>query len=239
MAFKANILTLFPEMFPGPLQHSIAGKAEKAGIWEIKTYQIRDFAEDKHKTVDDKPFGGGTGMVIKPDVLSKALDHVISENPGTRLFYTSPRGAVFNQKKAIELSKENNLTFICGRYEGIDQRVIDEYGIEEISLGDFILSGGEIAALAVIDACLRLVPGVIIKPSAVSEESFGIGEDYSLLLEYPHYTRPSQFKGKQVPEVLISGNHAEVKKWRLEKAQEITEKRRPDMWEKYKTHKKV
>lgn len=234
VAFKANIITLFPEMFPGPLQHSIAGKASVAGVWEINTYNIRDFAEDKHKTVDDKPFGGGTGMVIKPDVLAKCLDKVISDNPNTRLFYTSPRGIVFNQAKAIELSKENNITIICGRYEGIDQRVIDEYRIEEISLGDFILSGGEIAALSVIDACLRLVPGVIIKPSATEEESFGIDADYSLLLEYPHYTRPSQFRGREVPETLVSGNHAEIKKWRLEKAKEITREKRPDLWDKYK-----
>jgi len=231
---KINILTLFPEAFPGPLALSLAGKAMKSGIWNLETYNIRDYAHDKHQTVDDKPFGGGNGMVMRPDILGAAIDDVKSKNPGTRLIYMSPRGAVFNQAKAVELSKENNITIICGRFEGIDERVIEKYQIEEISLGDFILSGGEIAAMAVIDACLRLVNGVIVSRSALLEESFGGESFHSNLLEYPQYTRPADWGGMSVPDVLISGNHAEVAKWRLQKAQELTKARRPDLWGKYK-----
>lgn len=235
---KFNVLTIFPEMFPGPLDQSLAGKALKEGIWQLDVFDIRKFAEDKHQTVDDKPFGGGNGMVMKPDVLGKALDHVCKGNPGSRIIYPSPRGSVFTQSKAIELSKENNIAILCGRYEGIDHRVIEEYGIEEVSAGDFVLSGGEIAAYTIIDACLRLIPGVIVKPKALEQESFGGDGDYSSLLEYPHYTRPAEWQGKKVPEVLLSGNHAEVEKWRLEQAENITEERRKDLWNKYTALKK-
>ncbi len=232
--WKVNVLSLFPKAFPGPLALSLAGKAMKSGIWTLNSIDIRDYAQDKHQTVDDKPFGGGNGMVMRPDILGAAIEDVTAKNPGTKLLYMSPRGMVFNQAKAVELSKENNITIICGRFEGIDERVIKKYQIEEISIGDFILSGGEIAAMAVIDACLRLLNGVIVKNSALLEESFGGGSFHSYLLEYPHYTRPANWEGMSVPDVLVSGNHAEVAKWRLQKAEELTKARRPDLWGKYK-----
>ncbi len=231
---KFNVLTIFPEMFPGPLGQSLAGKALKAKHWELKVFDIRKFAEDKHSTVDDKPFGGGTGMVMKPDVLGKAVEAIKKKDKKTKLLYPSPRGALFTQAKAIELSKEKSITFLCGRYEGVDHRVLEEYDIEEISIGDYVLSGGEIAALTIIDACLRLVPGVIIKPSALAEESFGSEGNYAFLLEYPHYTRPVEWKGKKVPDTLLSGHHAEIEKWRLKQAKKITKERRKDLWKQHK-----
>lgn len=234
---QVTALTLFPEMFPGSLGHSLAGKALAKGIWSLDTVNIRDFAADKHKTVDDKPFGGGAGMVMRPDSLGLAIEEVQRQHPHTRLIYPSPRGSVLNQNKVRMLADSGHITLLCGRFEGIDQRVIEFYNAEEISLGDFVLSGGEVAALALIDACVRLLPGVIIKKETLDEESFGDGKggSYSGLLEYPHYTRPAIWHDMKVPEVLLSGNHADINNWRLQKAKEITQERRKDLWENYKS----
>ncbi len=229
--FSAVMLTLFPEMFPGTLGHSLAGKALENGIWSLEAIDIRAFATDKHGTVDDSPYGGGTGMVMKPDVVHAALEAAKARLPGARVVYTSPRGKRFNQHMA-ETFINQPLIVLCGRFEGVDQRVLDHHGMEEVSLGDFVLSGGEIAAQAMLDACVRLLPGVIGKESAHAEESFSIGKDSARLLEYPHYTRPPQWNGLEVPAVLLSGNHAEINAWRLEQAKKITQARRPDLLEK-------
>lgn len=227
--FSAIVLTLFPEMFPGPLGQSLAGKALEKNIWSLKTLQIRDFATDKHKTVDDKPFGGGTGMVMKPDVIDLAIEHaktLITEKP--TIIYPSPRGVPLTQD-LVEKLKNEQLIILCGRFEGVDQRVIDHHDMLEVSLGDFVLSGGEIVAMAIMDACVRLLPGVISKSSALSQESFASASEFARLLEYPHYTRPSFWNGKSVPEALLSGNHAEIEAWRLEQAKMVTRARRPDL----------
>jgi len=216
-----HILTLFPEMFPGSLGHSVIGRARDEGLWDLKTHQIRDFATDKHKTVDDTPFGGGAGMVMKPDVLDAALNSLPA---GTHKIYLSPRGAPFTQKRAQELAHMSSIAFLCGRYEGVDQRIIDHHKMEELSLGDFVLAGGEVAALAVIEAVVRLIPGVLGNADTHAEESFSEG-----LLEYPHYTRPAVWQGMAVPEVLLSGDHAKVRQWRHEQAQMLTKLRRPDL----------
>lgn len=227
MIFKVTVLTLFPDMFPGPLQDSIIGAALKDKKWSLSAVNIRDFAHGKHKDVDDKTFGGGAGMVMRPDVLSAAIDSVWDKK--SPLIYMSPRGKPLNQTKVEELSNEKQLFIICGRYEGIDERVIEEYGIEEISIGDYVLSGGEIPALVLIDACVRQISGVIGNAAALEEESFSNG-----LLEYPHYTRPAEWRGKEVPEVLLSGNHGEVEKWRKKQSEAVTEARRPDLWKGFK-----
>lgn len=237
--FSAIVLTLFPEMFPGPLGQSLAGKALEKGIWSLKTLQIRDFATDKHKTVDAPSYGGGTGMVMKPDVLDAAIEHAKTLLPATdnqqptTIIYPSPRGIPITQP-LIERLKNEQLIILCGRFEGIDQRVIDHHEMLEVSLGDFIISGGEIAALALMDACVRQLPGVISKEEALSQESFASHSEFARLLEYPHYTRPSFWNGRSVPEVLLSGNHAEISAWRLEQAKSITEARRPDLIKKEK-----
>ena len=225
--WSVTLLTLFPEMFPGPLGQSLAGKANEKGLWEINAINIRDFAPPPHNRVDDKSFGGGTGLVMQPDVLGAAIEHA-TQGKNMKKIYFSPRGKLFDQKMAEELVKNPEILMLCGRYEGVDQRVLDYYGFEEVSMGDFILSGGEIAAFSVIDACLRLIPGVIGKEAVHAEESFSAG-----LLEYPHYTRPAVWQGLSVPEVLVSGHHANVREWRLKQAEEITRNRRPDLWEKY------
>lgn len=234
MTWRATILTLFPDMFPGPLGESIAAKANAKGLWQLDTVNIRDFALPPHGTVDEKPFGGGTGMVMRPDVLAPAIDKAKAAYTAPKLYYFSPRGAVFDQRKAEEMAAHTENIMLCGRYEGVDQRILDHYAFEEISLGDFILSGGEIAALAVIDACLRLLPGVISKPSALDEESFGQGAKSAGLLEYSHYTRPAVWQGYAVPEVLVSGHHEKIREWRKAEAENITQRRRPDLWEKYR-----
>ncbi len=216
-------------MFPGPLGHSLAGKALEKNIWSLKTLQIRDFATDKHKTVDDKPFGGGTGMVMKPDVLDSAIEYAKTLTTAKpTIIYPSPRGIPITQKLAKNLKNEH-LIILCGRFEGVDQRVIEHHDMLEVSLGDFVLSGGEIAAMALLDACVRLLPGVIGKEDALSQESFATSSEFARLLEYPHYTRPSFWNGKSVPEVLLSGNHAEIEAWRLEQAKMVTRARRPDL----------
>ncbi len=230
--FHANILTLFPEMFPGPLGASLAGKALEAGRWQMDVLNIRDFAEDRHKSVDDAPYGGGAGMVMRPDIVGKALDMALSKQPKTRLLYFSPRGRVMDQALVEELVEQETLTLLCGRYEGLDQRVIDHYAMEEVSVGDFILSGGEMAALLLLDACVRRLPGVVGNEATHEEESFGQGETPDLL-EYPLYTRPQEWRGLEVPAVLSGGNHAEINAWRQRQAEEVTKARRPDLWQKY------
>jgi tRNA (guanine37-N1)-methyltransferase len=223
--WTATILTLFPEMFPGPLGHSLAGKALAGGLWRLETVDIRGFARDKHRSVDDAPFGGGPGMVLRPDVVDTAIEG--TDRPGP-LIYLSPRGVPLDQARIKELVSGPGVRLLCGRFEGIDQRVIEARGIEELSLGDFVLSGGEPAALALIDACVRLLPGVVGGEATLEEESFAEG-----LLEYPHYTRPQTWQGIAVPEVLVSGHHDMIRQWRKAEAELATRKRRPDLWERY------
>ena len=226
MGWHVNLLTLFPEMFPGVLGQSLSGRALEKNLWSYTAFNIRDYATDKHKTVDDTPFGGGAGMVMRPDVIEKTLLAV--PLPGRKI-YLSPRGRVLNQALVQELSQTENLTLLCGRYEGVDQRVLDAHDFEEISIGDFVLSGGEPAAMILMDACIRLLPGVMGNTETPDEESFANG-----LLEYPHYTRPADWvttdgRTLSVPDVLLSGHHAEVAKWRIRQSEEITRERRPDL----------
>lgn len=228
MSHKVTILTLFPEMFPGPLGHSLIGKALEKKLWQLNIVDIRDFAEDKHQTVDDTCFGGGPGMVMRPDIVDKALSAVM-EKGKARLIHLTPRGQVFNQTMAREMATSSfPLVFLCGRYEGIDQRVLEAWKAEDVSLGDFVLTGGELAAMTILDAVLRLIPGVIGDAASLEEESFSTG-----LLEYPHYTRPRVWQGQEVPEVLLSGHHEKIAAWRLKEAEAITRERRPDLWNKY------
>ena len=224
--FIAQVFTLYPDFFPGPLDKGLYGKAMEKKIWDLKTVDIREYALDKHKTVDDTPYGGGSGMLLKPDVVAKSLDANIKN--GEKIFYLSPRGKVFNQNIAKEISKENKVNLICGHFEGIDQRVLDNREIEAISIGDFVLSGGETASYVFLDAILRLIPGVIGNEESKNEESFENG-----LLEYPQYTKPQIWEEKSVPNVLLSGDHAKIKDWRLTQSKAITRHRRPDLWQKY------
>lgn len=231
MSWHVTLLTLFPEMFPGFLGQSLAGRALERGDWSFDAVQIRAFGDGKHQTVDDTPFGGGAGMVMRADVIEKAL---LSIPEAGRKIYMSPRGKVLNQSLVKELSAEANLTILCGRYEGVDQRVLDAHGFEEISIGDYVLSGGEVAALTMMDACIRLLPGVMGNETTPDEESFSNG-----LLEYPHYTRPAEWtdangQSREVPEVLKSGNHAKIAKWREEQSLQITQAVRPDLLSKPK-----
>lgn len=224
--FNAIVLTLFPEMFPGPLGHSLAGKALEDGVWSLKPVDIRGFARDKHRTVDDSPCGGGAGMVMRPDVMDEAI---AQSYPGHGpLIYFTPRGAALTQARVKALAAEKTVTLLCGRFEGVDQRVLDARSVEEISLGDFVLSGGELAALMLLDAVVRLLPGVVGRTESLEDESFETG-----LLEYPHYTRPDPWNGVPVPEILKSGHHAKVAAWRRQQAEEVTKARRPDLWAKY------
>ena len=225
--FEARIFTLYPDLYPGPLGEGLYGKALNEKKWNLEIVNIRDSAKDKHKTVDDAPYGGGSGMLIRPDVIANSLDQKI--NPDEKVINLSPKGKLFNQDVAKELSKKKKLNLICGHFEGIDQRVIDTRNIEELSIGDFILSGGETAAFVVLDVILRLLPGVIGNKNSVVEETFENG-----LLEYPQYTKPQVWEEKTVPEVLLSGDHSKIKDWRLSKSEAITRDRRPDMWQKYK-----
>ncbi len=228
---KTNILTLFPEMFPGTLGQSLAGQALKKGLWSLNVTNIRDFGEGVHKNVDDTPAGGGAGMVLRADILQKAINTI--PTPG-RMIYLSPRGKPLTQNLALELSQEHTLTLLCGRYEGVDERLLNAYGFEEISIGDYILSGGEIAAQVLLDTCIRLIPGVIGNQTTHARESFSNG-----LLEHPHYTKPANWldndgKIHHIPDVLMSGHHEKIKKWRLEQSEMLTKQRRPDLWEDYK-----
>ena len=236
--WKASALTLFPEMFPGPLGESLAGKALKEGVWSLEAVDIRRFAKDRHGTVDDAPFGGGAGMVLKPDILSAAIEAALQGfggQPGVSKLLMSPRGAPLSQARGRELAAGPGVLLVCGRFEGVDERVIEAHALEEVSVGDFVLSGGEIAAMAVIDCCVRLLPGVMGAAESASEESFEDG-----LLEYPHYTRPATWAGpdgteRRVPEVLVSGHHGRVAEWRRQQREEITRRRRPDLWERRRT----
>jgi tRNA (guanine37-N1)-methyltransferase len=271
--FSATILTLFPEMFPGPLACSLAGKALEKGIWNLKAMQIRDFTTDKHQTVDDTPYGGGAGMVMRADVLDAAIQEARNQEPGARLIYFTPRGTPLTQQLVYELAiphslphrgrvrvgadaseKEDrffpvppallpasllqgeerhaSLILLCGRYEGVDERLLEHHKPLEISIGDYVLSGGEMAALVLLDACVRLLPGVVGDKASLAQESFALTTDFTGLLEYPHYTKPPIWNGRKVPDVLLSGNHAVIKDWRLSEAEQTTKARRPDLWDK-------
>jgi tRNA (guanine37-N1)-methyltransferase len=225
MSWHATVLTIFPEMLPGPLAYSLAGKALKTGIWQLETVDIRDFARDKHRSVDDAPFGGGPGMVMRPDVLDAAIAGAGGTGP---LILLSPRGRPLGQERVRELAAASGVRLICGRFEGIDERVLGARAVEELSLGDFVLSGGEPAAIALIDACVRLLPGVVGCAETLAEESFA-----EALLEYPHYTRPQVWQGRAVPEVLVSGDHQRVRAWRRTEAERLTRERRPDLWRRH------
>jgi tRNA (guanine37-N1)-methyltransferase len=220
--WRATVLTIFPEMFPGPLGASLAGKAS-GRLWSLDAVDIRDFATDKHRSVDDTPAGGGPGMVMRADVIARAIDAVPADARPRLLM--SPRGRLLTQARVHALAAGPGVTILCGRFEGVDERVIAGRGLEEVSIGDYVLSGGEIAAMAVIDACVRLIPGVMGKETSAAEESFGDG-----LLEYPQFTRPQLWEGRAIPEVLLSGDHAKVRAWRQEEAQRLTRERRPDLW---------
>lgn len=222
--WQATVLTLFPEMFPGPLGHSLCGRALEEQRWGLSPVQIRDFAKDKHRSVDDTPAGGGAGMVMRADVAAAALDAASAALPEAPRIYFSPRGKPLTQGRVRGLAAGPGVILFCGRFEGLDQRVIDARGLEEISVGDYVLSGGELAAMVLIDACVRLLPGVIGAPDSLAEESFENG-----LLEYPHYTRPRVWEGLEIPDLLLSGDHARIARWRREQAERITAERRPDL----------
>ncbi|MCW3474868.1 tRNA (guanosine(37)-N1)-methyltransferase TrmD [Limobrevibacterium gyesilva] len=222
MSWRATVLTLFPEMFPGPLGQSLAGRALERGIWSLAARDIRAQAADRHRTVDDTPFGGGAGMVMRPDIVDAALAECADDRPAV---FLTPRGRKLTQATVRRLAEGPGVVLLCGRYEGVDQRVIEARGLEEISIGDYVLSGGEPAAMVLLDACVRLLPGVMGAAESADEESFSAG-----LLEYPHYTRPAEWQGRRVPDVLLSGNHAAIAAWRRAEAERITRERRPDLW---------
>ena len=225
--FQAKIFTLYPEYFPGPFEIGICKKAFEKKLWDLKLINIRDYADDKHKTVDDTPYGGGEGMLMRPDVVAKSLDANLEEKE--TVYYLTPKGKIFNQDIAKDIVKKNKVNILCGHFEGVDQRVLDSRNVEEISIGDFILSGGEMASFVVLDTVLRLVPGVLGNLNSTKDESFENG-----LLEYPQYTKPQIWEEKSVPDVLLSGDHAKIKDWRLTQSEAITRDRRPDLWHKYK-----
>jgi len=229
-----KIITLFPDMFPGPLGASILGAAHNKNLWKLEVFNLRKFANNKHNKVDDEPYGGGNGMVIKPDVMADAIEAAASGKPENyQIFYPSPRGELLTQKKIVEFAKYNNMMFVSGRYEGLDQRVIDHYNISLFSIGDYILTGGEIAIYAFLDSFIRTLPGVLGNPASIEEESFAVGSDYENLLEYPLYTRPASWQSREVPEELLSGNHKKIADWRLKMSENHTQIVRPDLWNKY------
>jgi tRNA (guanine37-N1)-methyltransferase len=229
MTFAAVVLTLYPEMFPGPLGLSLAGRALAEQVWSLETIHLRDFASDKHRTVDETPAGGGAGMVLRADVMAAAVDHAVAAHPANAVLAMTPRGAPLTQARVRELARGGGLTILCGRFEGFDERLFEARPvIEPVSLGDIVLSGGEPAAIALLDACIRLLPGVMGAPSSGTEESFEDG-----LLEYPHYTRPAEWEGRTIPEVLRSGDHARIAAWRKQRAEDDTRLRRPDLWERH------
>lgn len=229
-AWTAQVITLLPEIFPGSLGASLTGKALDAGLWRLETFDLRTFGEGRHRNVDDTPAGGGAGMVLRADVMGRAIGHARqAAAPDWPLVYLSPRGRRFDQTTARRFAAAPGITLVAGRFEGLDERVIEHFGIEEISLGDFVMTGGEIAAEAVIDACVRLLPGVLGNAASAEEESFSEG-----LLEHPQYTRPAEWEGRAIPEVLTSGDHARVARWRREAAERITRERRPDLWRAYR-----
>ena len=223
--WTAKVLTLFPEMFPGPLGCSLAGKALDKGLWSLETFDIRAYATGKNASVDSKPFGGGPGMVMRPDVIQAALEATCSK---TRPIFLTPRGTQLGQQRIYRLAAETEITLLCGRFEGIDERILEAYDWEQISLGDFVLSGGEPAAIALIDACVRVLPGVVGNKNSLTEESFKEG-----LLEYPQYTQPFEWEGRKVPDLLLSGHHQKIREWRRGSAEQLTKKQRPDLWHKH------
>ena len=225
--FQAKIFTLYPEYFPGPFDIGICKKAFEKKLWDLKLINIRDYADDKHKTVDDAPYGGGVGMLMRPDVVAKSLDANLDEKE--TVYYLTPKGKIFNQDIAKDIVKKNKVNILCGHFEGVDQRVLDSRNVEEISIGDFILSGGEMASFVVLDTVLRLVPGVLGNLNSTKDESFENG-----LLEYPQYTKPQIWEKLSVPDILLSGDHNKIKSWRLSQSEAITRHRRPDLWQKYK-----
>ncbi len=229
--WRTTLLTLFPEMFPGPLGQSLAGNALKEGLWHLEALDIRDFAHDKHASVDDTPAGGGAGMVLRADVLGRAIDETWGPNKVRPLIYMSPKGEALTRRMAGELAQGPGPVLICGRYEGIDERVLETREVREVSIGDYVLSGGEIAAMVLIDAVVRLLPGVVGNEQSLGEESFEQG-----LLEYPHYTRPRSWEGLDIPEVLLSGHHGQIEAWRREQAEKLTKARRPDLWRRYRAN---
>ena len=230
--WQAQVFTLYPEIFPGPLSKGLYGKALSKNLWSLKIINIRDSAKDKHKTVDDTPYGGGSGMLLKADVIAKSLDQ--NKTAGEKILYLSPKGKKFDQNYAKKLAKEKSLSIICGHFEGVDERVLGTRNIEEISIGDYILSGGETAAFVIIDSILRLLPGVLGNDNSKTEETFENG-----LLEYPQYTKPQIWEEKAVPGVLLSGDHSKIKHWRLSQSEAITRDRRPDLWQKYNKKKLI
>ena len=225
--FQAKIFTLYPEYFPGPFKIGICKKAFEKKLWDLKLINIRDYADDKHKTVDDTPYGGGVGMLMRPDVVAKSLDANLEEKE--TVYYLTPKGKIFNQDIAKDIVKKNKVNILCGHFEGVDQRVLDSRKVEEISIGDFILSGGEMASFIVLDTVLRLIPGVLGNLNSTKDESFENG-----LLEYPQYTKPQIWEKLSVPDILLSGDHNKIKSWRLSQSEAITRHRRPDLWQKYK-----
>jgi tRNA (guanine37-N1)-methyltransferase len=231
--WKAQVITLLPDAFPGILGQSLTGRARKDGLWQLEAIDLRRFGEGKHRNVDDTPAGGGAGMVLRPDIMASAIDHTRPHiDPQAPLIYLSPRGKPFSQAMAQSLSEGPGMSLICGRFEGLDQRVIDHYRIAEVSLGDFVLTGGEIAAQAMIDATVRLIPGVLGNQASTEEESFSDG-----LLEHPQYTRPAEWRGMEIPNVLMSGHHGEIAKWRKEQSENLTKTRRPDLWKAWQSAK--
>lgn len=228
--WRATVLTIFPEMFPGPLGLSLAGKALAEGKWRLEVIDIRDFATGKHRSVDDTPAGGGAGMVMRADVAAASIDAARADSAsGTPTLYLSPRGRPLTQDRVRQLAQGPGAILLCGRFEGIDERVLDARNVEEISIGDYVLSGGELAAQVLIDACVRLMPGVAGNETSLAEESFASG-----LLEYPHYTRPREWEGRNIPEPLLSGDHKAIAEWRRDEAEKLTKKRRPELWERYR-----
>ncbi|GBQ87559.1 tRNA (guanosine(37)-N1)-methyltransferase TrmD [Asaia krungthepensis] len=226
MTWRADILTLFPDMFPGPLGFSLAGRALEEGVWSLGVHDLRDFGRGRHRAVDDTPFGGGAGMVLRADVVAEALDSI--EADGRPVIYPTPRGARLTQAQSREFASGDGVVVLCGRFEGVDERVLERRNVVQISLGDFVLSGGEIPAYALLDSCVRLLPGVMGSELSDAEESFGDG-----LLEYPHYTKPASWEGMDVPDILLSGHHAAIAAWRHEQARLVTQARRPDLWAAY------
>ncbi|WP_341763815.1 tRNA (guanosine(37)-N1)-methyltransferase TrmD [Candidatus Tisiphia endosymbiont of Beris chalybata] len=225
----ASILTIFPDMFPGPLQYSLAGQALRNGIWDYEIINIRNFGLTKHKKVDDEAYGGGNGLIMRPDVGGNCIEHVLSTQKDVQIYYPSPRGKLFTQAMAHEIIKKSEIIILCGRFEGIDERLIEEYNIVEISIGDYILSGGEIAALAILDCLIRLLPNVLTNKETLQSESFEQNGEFSGLLECPLYTRPVEWREKKVPDVLLSGNHQLIREWKQQQSIEITKKRRPEL----------
>ncbi|MBT4878858.1 MAG: tRNA (guanosine(37)-N1)-methyltransferase TrmD [Alphaproteobacteria bacterium] len=231
---KIKIITLHPDLFPGQLGSSILGEAHKKQIWNLEVFNLRDYSK-VNKRVDDVPYGGGSGMVFRPDILANAIDNITEKKPENyKILYPTPRGKLLKQKKIVEFAKENNILLVCGRFEGIDQRIIEHYNIAEFSIGDIVISGGELAAQILIDAVVRTLPNVLGNSDSLTEESFAVNSEYENLLEYPHYTRPAIWQGYEVPQILRSGNHQKISEWRLNESKFTTEQKRPDLWQLYK-----